>query len=51
MPGNKNSGQQQKVIKNTDTASDAVARVAIVPEKKKGGWAKQTNNILSENTK
>ena len=28
-----------------------MARVAIVPEKKKGGWAKQTNNILSENTK
>ena len=48
MPGNKNSGQQYKVIENTDTASDAVAKVAIVPEKKKGGWAKQKNNMLRE---
>ena len=34
---NKNSGQQKKVIENAEIASDAVARVAIFPEKKKGG--------------
>ena len=50
MPGNKNSGQQKKVIKNSDIANDTAARVAIIPKKKRGGRVTKTNNLLSEST-